>query len=262
MTAGRGIVHSERTRAGAPRATASACTASRPGWRCRSRRRRPRPASPITTRDALPDDRGATACACAADRRHACRRDARRCATLSRHALRRCACSRPAPRCRSMPTTRSARSTSSTARSRSPATRSRPGGCWCFRPGDRDHGHGRDAARGCMLLGGAPMDGPRHIWWNFVSSRKERIEQAKADWKAGRFDTRAGRRQGVHPAAGLSFHRLREPRSTRLCARAARWAFYGSQVRGGQQGEPEAGAARQNDDWQNNGHGASPRDRR
>ena len=38
-----------------------------------------------------------------------------------------------------------------------------------------------------MLLGGAPMDGPRHIWWNFVSSRKERIEDAKADWKAGRF---------------------------------------------------------------------------
>jgi len=38
-----------------------------------------------------------------------------------------------------------------------------------------------------MLLGGAPMDGPRHIWWNFVSSSKDRIEQAKADWKAGRF---------------------------------------------------------------------------
>jgi redox-sensitive bicupin YhaK (pirin superfamily) len=38
-----------------------------------------------------------------------------------------------------------------------------------------------------MLLGGAPMDGPRHIWWNFVSSSKERIEQAKADWKEGRF---------------------------------------------------------------------------
>ena len=31
------------------------------------------------------------------------------------------------------------------------------------------------------------MDGPRHIWWNFVSSRKERIEQAKAEWKAGHF---------------------------------------------------------------------------
>jgi hypothetical protein len=39
-----------------------------------------------------------------------------------------------------------------------------------------------------VILGGAPMDGPRHIWWNFVSSRKERIEQAKADWKAGHFD--------------------------------------------------------------------------
>jgi redox-sensitive bicupin YhaK (pirin superfamily) len=38
-----------------------------------------------------------------------------------------------------------------------------------------------------ILLGGAPMDGPRFIWWNFVSSRKERIEQAKADWEAGRF---------------------------------------------------------------------------
>ncbi len=36
-----------------------------------------------------------------------------------------------------------------------------------------------------MLLGGEPL-GPRHIWWNFVSSRKERIEQAKADWLAGR----------------------------------------------------------------------------
>ena len=38
-----------------------------------------------------------------------------------------------------------------------------------------------------MLLGGEPMDGQRHIWWNFVSSSKERIEQAKEDWKAGRF---------------------------------------------------------------------------
>jgi redox-sensitive bicupin YhaK (pirin superfamily) len=31
------------------------------------------------------------------------------------------------------------------------------------------------------------MDGPRHIWWNFVSSSPARIEAAKADWKAGRF---------------------------------------------------------------------------
>ncbi len=36
-----------------------------------------------------------------------------------------------------------------------------------------------------MLLGGEPL-GKRHIWWNFVSSRKDRIEQAKADWQEGR----------------------------------------------------------------------------
>jgi redox-sensitive bicupin YhaK (pirin superfamily) len=38
-----------------------------------------------------------------------------------------------------------------------------------------------------VLLGGAAMDGPRHIWWNFVSSAPERIEQAKRDWKDRRF---------------------------------------------------------------------------
>jgi redox-sensitive bicupin YhaK (pirin superfamily) len=38
-----------------------------------------------------------------------------------------------------------------------------------------------------MLCGGAPLDGPRHVFWNFVSSRRERINQAKEDWKAGRF---------------------------------------------------------------------------
>jgi redox-sensitive bicupin YhaK (pirin superfamily) len=38
-----------------------------------------------------------------------------------------------------------------------------------------------------MLLGGEPMDGARHIWWNFVSSSRERIEQAKDDWRMGRF---------------------------------------------------------------------------
>ncbi len=38
-----------------------------------------------------------------------------------------------------------------------------------------------------MLCGGAPMDGPRHVWWNFVSSSRDRINQAKEDWKAGRF---------------------------------------------------------------------------
>ncbi|HET9427217.1 MAG TPA: pirin family protein [Allosphingosinicella sp.] len=39
-----------------------------------------------------------------------------------------------------------------------------------------------------MICGGAPIDGPRFVWWNFVSSSRDRINQAKADWKAGRFD--------------------------------------------------------------------------
>jgi len=38
-----------------------------------------------------------------------------------------------------------------------------------------------------VVLGGAPLDGERHVWWNFVSSREERIREAAEDWKAGRF---------------------------------------------------------------------------
>jgi redox-sensitive bicupin YhaK (pirin superfamily) len=60
-----------------------------------------------------------------------------------------------------------------------------------FRPGDRITVMAVSDAH-LVLLGGATMDGPRHIWWNFVSSRKERIEQAKADWKLARFDTVPG----------------------------------------------------------------------
>jgi redox-sensitive bicupin YhaK (pirin superfamily) len=66
-----------------------------------------------------------------------------------------------------------------------------PGQLLVFRPGDRIAVKATTPAR-VALLGGAPMDGPRHIWWNFVSSRKERIEQAKAEWKAGRFSSVPG----------------------------------------------------------------------
>ena len=55
-----------------------------------------------------------------------------------------------------------------------------------FRPGDRITVRAARRAR-MMFLGGAAMEGPRYIWWNFVSSRKERIEEAKEDWKSGRF---------------------------------------------------------------------------
>jgi redox-sensitive bicupin YhaK (pirin superfamily) len=60
-----------------------------------------------------------------------------------------------------------------------------------FRPGDRITIQAKTDAR-FMALGGEPMDGPRHIWWNFVSSSKDRIEQAKADWELGRFDSVPG----------------------------------------------------------------------
>jgi redox-sensitive bicupin YhaK (pirin superfamily) len=56
-----------------------------------------------------------------------------------------------------------------------------------FKPGEGMTITARTPAR-LILLGGEPMDGPRHIWWNFVSSSKERIEAARNDWKLGRFD--------------------------------------------------------------------------
>ncbi len=62
-----------------------------------------------------------------------------------------------------------------------------PGRLLVFKPGDKIAVTAATNAH-FVIVGGAPMDGPRHIWWNFVSSRKERIEQAKAEWTAGHFD--------------------------------------------------------------------------
>jgi redox-sensitive bicupin YhaK (pirin superfamily) len=61
-----------------------------------------------------------------------------------------------------------------------------PGRLLVFRRGDAVVLQGAGPAR-LLLLGGAPLDGHRHLWWNFVSSSKERIERAKADWKERRF---------------------------------------------------------------------------
>ncbi len=55
-----------------------------------------------------------------------------------------------------------------------------------LRPGDAVTVEAASQAR-VLVLGGEPMDGPRFIWCNFVASSKERIEDAKADWSAGRF---------------------------------------------------------------------------
>jgi redox-sensitive bicupin YhaK (pirin superfamily) len=61
-----------------------------------------------------------------------------------------------------------------------------PGRLLVFSSGDTVLVKAASAVR-LLLLGGEPLDGPRYLWWNFVSSSRERIEQAKADWKAGRF---------------------------------------------------------------------------
>lgn len=55
-----------------------------------------------------------------------------------------------------------------------------------FRPGDRITVTAIGPSR-IAIVGGAPLDGPRYVWWNFVSSRKDRIDQAKEEWKQGRF---------------------------------------------------------------------------
>jgi redox-sensitive bicupin YhaK (pirin superfamily) len=56
-----------------------------------------------------------------------------------------------------------------------------------FRPGVEVVVRAPSGPARIMVLGGAAMDGPRHVWWNFVSSRPERIEEAARAWRAGRF---------------------------------------------------------------------------
>ena len=76
-----------------------------------------------------------------------------------------------------------------------------------FRPGDRiTVGAGPQGAR-LMALGGATLEGPRYVWWNFVSSSREKIEAAKAEWRAarwgrGQFDLPADDRDEFIPLPG------------------------------------------------------------
>ncbi|EMR01192.1 Quercetin 2,3-dioxygenase [Cesiribacter andamanensis AMV16] len=72
-----------------------------------------------------------------------------------------------------------------------------------------------------MLLGGEPL-GERFIWWNFVSSRKERIEQAKADWKEGAYSAAPYRQRGVCAPARRQVETCRQPAAPGTILR--RWA--------------------------------------
>lgn len=58
-----------------------------------------------------------------------------------------------------------------------------------FRPGDAITVQAGDRGARLMALGGATLGGPRHIWWNFVASSKERIEEAKRQWREERWGT-------------------------------------------------------------------------
>ena len=57
---------------------------------------------------------------------------------------------------------------------------------YVLRPGAAATLRSTDGGR-VMLAGGEAFATPRHVWWNFVSSRRDRIQQAKEDWRAGRF---------------------------------------------------------------------------
>jgi hypothetical protein len=76
-------------------------------------------------------------------------------------------------------------------------TRYEAGQMMVFRPGDRVSLRAGGVGARLMLLGGATLEGSRYIWWNFVASSKERIEEAKeawrrGDWEHGRFQLPPG----------------------------------------------------------------------
>ncbi|MBS7697872.1 MULTISPECIES: pirin family protein [unclassified Chelatococcus] len=76
-----------------------------------------------------------------------------------------------------------------------------------FRPGDSITVAAGEMGARLMILGGATLNGPRYIWWNFVASSKEKIEEAKAQWRAenwgnGLFDLPAGDRAEHIPLPG------------------------------------------------------------
>ncbi|MEL7027386.1 MAG: pirin family protein [Pseudomonadota bacterium] len=58
------------------------------------------------------------------------------------------------------------------------------GQMFIYRPGDRVSLKAQEQGARLMLLGGETLEGPRYIWWNFVASSKERIEEAKEAWRA------------------------------------------------------------------------------
>ena len=185
MTAGRGITHSRASPAASAPQGPRAVAASRPGSRLPTAKEEIDPAFEHVAGDGAAGDRrmaaprarvimgslwGATSPVTQhsptiyADIALAARRRDRRSTT------------RP----------RSARFTSPRAKRASTACALEPATLYVLRPGIRATLRSERGAH-VMLCGGAALDGPRHVFWNFVSSRRDRINQAKEDWRAGRF---------------------------------------------------------------------------
>ena len=57
-----------------------------------------------------------------------------------------------------------------------------------FRPGDDLSLKAGEQGARLLLLGGETLNGPRHIWWNFVASSREKIEHAKHEWAKGNWE--------------------------------------------------------------------------
>ena len=199
MTAGRGIAHSERTEAEMRRTRLH--HARRPdlgGAAARATRRRRRPSS-MSRRPTLPawSDGGASLRLIVGTYGGRTRADHALLADLLRRA----------PRCRRRQdrglaaSTPSAASMSSRARSTIGDRQLGVGDLAVLRPAQPvDVLAGAGGAK-LMLLGGAPMDGPRHIWWNFVSSSQgaHRAGQGRLERRPLR---QGAGRSGIHPAAG------------------------------------------------------------
>src|SRR3546814_15000037 len=82
-----------------------------------------------------------------------------------------------------------------------------------------------------MLLGGEAFTTPRHLWWNFVSSSRDRINQAKQDWKDRKFPLAPGDSEEYIPLPGMPktpAYRSEERRVGKECVSTcrSRWSPY------------------------------------
>ena len=72
-----------------------------------------------------------------------------------------------------------------------------------FRPGDEITLEAGPQGCHVMLFGGAALNSRRYIWWNFVSSSRDRIEKAKEEWRTGRFDIVPGNEEEFVPLPNM-----------------------------------------------------------